>query len=342
MQKNFSKCLLHICLFLQLRKVFSITLNFLNFTGLSRICSVAGGADNLWHVIRFTYSDIIKLSQFFFVVNSIYIGRKKGYVSVTDAFAALLLRLADPTSLRRLENWLGWGDFKISCVVRSIANLVSEKYYRFLKHPCWINEARLDYYSTKIYSKGCPDPTVTGFIDGTRRSISRPIQGQATYYNGWLHNFNMLFIAIAFPDGTALIRGPGPGRWNDLTILHETGLDDELPHLFGGLSIAGDGIFPILPNLRSMKVFLSGMEPNSQYAMQFSSVRVSVEWLFQSFSNVFRLFQSESSLKALQTIPAILYRCACIFGICRNCLYGSQISEYFNCTPPKLDEVFPH
>ena len=54
----------------------------------------------------------------------------------------------------------------------------------------------------------------------------------------------MLFIAIAFPDGTFLLRGPLAGHWNDLTALEATSLGDDLSTLLDGNAIGGDSIFP--------------------------------------------------------------------------------------------------
>jgi hypothetical protein len=145
---------------------------------------------------------------------------------------------------------------------------------------------------------------MVGHIDGNRRPLCRPGRAalQEAFYNGWTRNHNLLFIAIVFPDGTFLIRGPEAGRHNDLYILNSSGLLADLPRLLGHYAVGGDGIFPFTPNIRGSTLYASSALPAGD-ARRFNSSRVTVEWLFSQITSQFQLsrllgflFSSISSL----------------------------------------------
>ena len=92
----------------------------------------------------------------------------------------------------------------------------------------------------------------------------------------------LLFISVAFPDGTFLLRGPVGGRSNDLNILKSYGLMDDLPTLFHGWAIGGDGLFPVSALLHSNKIFDALVDPADRAA--YAQVRISV-------CNIFHYFQ---------------------------------------------------
>jgi DDE superfamily endonuclease len=77
---------------------------------------------------------------------------------------------------------------------------------------------------------GSPIDSVVSFIDGTGIEIERPrgTSQRATYSVHKRHNC-LKFQAISAPDGLVLhIFGPVEGRWHDMFLCKESGIDDGL------------------------------------------------------------------------------------------------------------------
>lgn len=180
---------------------------------------------------------------------------------------------------------------------------------------------------------------IVGFVDGTRKPLCRPFYLQQSYYNGWLHNHTLLFIAICFPDGTFLLRGPVGGHNNDIHILESSGLCADLPRLFRGYAIGGDGIFPTTAYIHPIEMFDRLISPMLRKA--YSSVRIAVEWLFNDITNHFQFLALRRKQHVWQTQPAMMYKVGAVLALARNCLYGNEISDHFQCQSPTLSTVFP-
>ena len=71
-----------------------------------------------------------------------------------------------------------------------------------------------------------------------------------------------------------------------------------------------------------------------------SEVRSSVEWLFGDVINYFKFLDFKKNLKiGLGSVGKMYVVCALL----RNaftCLYGNQISEFFELDPPSLQDYF--
>ena len=69
-----------------------------------------------------------------------------------------------------------------------------------------------------------------------------------------------------------------------------------------------------------------------------SSVRISVEWGYSGVTQQFAFLQHKENLKIGLQPVAQFYVVATVLANCFSCLYGNQVSTYFESSPPSLDE----
>eukprot|EP01013_Petalomonas_cantuscygni_P043980 TRINITY_DN8627_c0_g2_i1.p2 TRINITY_DN8627_c0_g2~~TRINITY_DN8627_c0_g2_i1.p2 ORF type:complete len:389 (+),score=43.56 TRINITY_DN8627_c0_g2_i1:182-1348(+) len=307
--------------------------------GLERILGTIGGEAHVWNRLRFSLADVRRIAEHFLPA-MIALPHRRGSVNRYDAMATVLLRLADPASAEAIEPVCGYPDWLLSSIVRTTVERIVDDWYRCIASPPWLNDERLTRYAERLTQAGCPIPTIAGFMDGTRRVASHPRDGEECWYNGWLHNHTMLFIATAFPDGTFLLRGPVSGRWNDINALSSTGLDTDLPELLGGHAVGADGVFPIQPHVIGMDVHMEGLV-DAEHKAGSSSTRVAVERLFGSISNVFRSLRNKDPQRLMVSIPALTYQAGAVLALARTCLYGNTLGSVFDMPPPALQVCFP-
>eukprot|EP01013_Petalomonas_cantuscygni_P030890 TRINITY_DN56978_c0_g1_i1.p1 TRINITY_DN56978_c0_g1~~TRINITY_DN56978_c0_g1_i1.p1 ORF type:complete len:315 (+),score=17.54 TRINITY_DN56978_c0_g1_i1:14-958(+) len=227
--------------------------------GFERIAMVHGGYNRMFDALRFHSSDVCTLAQIL-LPPVLYLPHRQMRIHAVDALATTLFRLSSPNSLAHVEAATGYPDWLSSTIIRTTVQYIAHHWNHVLSSPPWLNAGRVEAYRHAI-RRHC----IVGWIDGTRRPIPRPTCNQRSYYNGWLHNHNILFIAIAFPDGTMMLRGPVAGRWNDLTVMRSEGvlqfLDDVLPV---GTVVDGDSIFPINHHILSRRALeLTGGDPGT-------------------------------------------------------------------------------
>lgn len=67
-----------------------------------------------------------------------------------------------------------------------------------------------------------------------------------------------------------------------------------------------------------------------------SKIRVSVEWGFAKIIQLFPFLDFKKNLKVYKQELGDYYKVGTILVNCHNCLYGSQVSTYFECDPPTL------
>jgi hypothetical protein len=128
-------------------------------------------------------------------------------------------------------------------------------YLRFGKHlqkPCFeILRNRASEYAEGVIRKGSPLRNCIGFIDGTLRSICRPMLCQELCYNGHKRKHCVKFQSLITPDGLfAQLYGPIEGRRHDLFLLHSSNLIDdmnrEIPDSPHGIFLVQSKIFPLI------------------------------------------------------------------------------------------------
>ena len=71
-----------------------------------------------------------------------------------------------------------------------------------------------------------------------------------------------------------------------------------------------------------------------------STVRESVEWLFQDIIEYFKFLDFKKNLKLQLSSVGKYYMVCAIFQNALTCLYGNQSSIFFDVKPPTLQEYF--
>ena len=79
-------------------------------------------------------------------------------------------------------------------------------------------------------------------------------------------------------------------------------------------------------------------ENHKSFNMAISKSRVTVEWMFKEIKMFWTTMDYKRKLRILQAPSAALYFSGMVLCNIRNCMYPNEISQYFQCPPPRLDE----
>ena len=210
------------------------------------------------------------------------------------------------------------------------------------------------------------DMAVMGFVDGKFTATCVPGSGpmglgagaprrpaadmiQQAFYTGWLCRHGIKHLTLDAPDGmTMFCYGPSSIRHNDLTLLHDSGIDREIgvvEYAQGRLLpmhrlMYGDAIFPWRNHLRSRhnasvadarKVWKDDCDES------LSSARMLVENHYAQANMLFPFMSYEPKLKVLNMNLAALYTVKVLFRNMHVCMNENLTSQRFNCVPPTLE-----
>ncbi|KAH9161366.1 hypothetical protein AeNC1_018918 [Aphanomyces euteiches] len=217
----------------------------------------------------------------------------------------------------------------------------------FAKH---IDRTRLMHYATAIHNKGAPTTNVYGFPDGTKVETCRPISNvaeglnlQKEVYSSHKRRHCLNFQGVTAPDGLCIhFFGPLEGRRHDTTLLRHSNLlsyFEENIEVFEGFMIYGDPAYGLS---KWIMVGYKGNNIDDQKAAFnrfMSQSRQSVEWYFGRMKTLWANIMFKLQQKVLLS-PVGKFVCVamCLTNL-HCCIYrGNQISSYFNCDPPSLEE----
>lgn len=192
---------------------------------------------------------------------------------------------------------------------------------------------------------GSPLPNIVGFIDGTARPICRPSYRQRELYSGYKKGHVLKYQSVVLPDGLiGRLDGPYVGRRHDAAVLHLSNLLGELRTKFinvdgSWMSLYGD---PGYSNQKFVKVGFKNLGNRSNLQKQFnaemSALRVSVEYGFGKIVQQFAFLDFKKNQKLFMQPLKEQYYVAALLVNCQTCMRGDQVSEYFNCSPPSLND----
>lgn len=183
-----------------------------------------------------------------------------------------------------------------------------------------------------------------GFIDGTIRAICRPTQQQELVYSGYKKFHAVKYQSVMFPNGIiGRLDGPINGQRHDSAILHISKLLAELKDKFqkldgGNYCLLGDTGYA---NQKYVKVPFKNNQcvsaSHHQFNKDISALRVHVEYGFGKVLQLFAFNDFKKNQKLLLQKIKEQYIASVLLTNCHTCLYGSQISTFFNCYPPSLE-----
>ncbi len=185
-----------------------------------------------------------------------------------------------------------------------------------------------------------------GFIDGTARPICRPKYNQKQQYSGYKKQHVLKYQSVILPNGLiGRLDGAFNGRRHDAAVLHLSKLVSEMQNIFvkPGITyvVYGD---PGYSNSRFIKVGFKNYGTLSPLQKQFNSdmsaLRVSVEYGFGRILQQFAFLDFKKNQKLYLQPLKKMYFVAGILCNAQMCMRGGQISKYFDCEPPTLQEYF--
>ncbi|XP_072145152.1 uncharacterized protein [Dermacentor andersoni] len=264
-------------------------------------------------------------------------------VSGYEALCMCLRRLAYPNRLCDLQEYFARHYSVISSATNKVMLHVESKFGLLLDELTvhqWLTHENLEAMSEAVHRKGAPLKNSWAFINGTVRPISRPSQDQRIYFSGHKRVHALKYQSLMCPNGLICeLDGPYPGSRHDAGILRESGLYEKLEQLNGDnhqFVLYGDPAYPLRQLLMRPYGGARLTKQQQDFNIAMSSVRQSVEWGFGKIISQFAFLDLKKNQKILlQAIPR-MYRVAVLLINCHACLYGNQVSSYFDLQPPCL------
>lgn len=273
--------------------------------------------------------------------------------SAVEGFAILTRLLSYPIRLVDARDFFHRPEDEVSHIFNEMLRWMRKHWLSILLGPC-ITRASAEAQRAAIRAKAqIPTLSVFAFIDGTARPIRRPGRNQRIVYNGHKHMHALKYLAVQTPDGLLpCLFGAWEGCRHDAAQLQESGLLDVLeqvlPPVAGDdlpdLTLYGDSGFPqsrrLLVPFRRLGITFQ----RAQFNRVMSSLRVSVEWGIGHLTRLWRTLSFVDGQVLGQRPVGLHYLVAGFLTNIHVCLYSSQTSLYFNCTPPSLQDYLstPH
>lgn len=135
------------------------------------------------------------------------------------------------------------------------------------------------------------------------------------------------------------------GRRHDAGILTDSGLLRDLQRyaispLGHPYCIYGDPAYPLRVQLQAPFRYGALTPQMMAFNQSMSSVRESVEWLFNDIITSFKAMDFKRNLKLGLSAVGKMYVVSAILRNALTCLYGNETSDYFELAPPSLQDYF--
>ena len=104
--------------------------------------------------------------------------------------------------------------------------------------------------------------------------------------------------------------------------------------------IYGDPAYPLTVHLQDPFRNRALTPQMMDFNQSMSSVRESVEWLFNDVTNYFKFLDFKKNLKIGLSSVGKMYVVSALLRNALTCLYGNQTSTVFQLEPPSLEDYF--
>jgi len=224
-------------------------------------------------------------------------------------------------------------------IFRKFGNLV-----RSFEHPWTTDRARLDEYSLCIQNKGCPLSNCVAFVDGSHVPVARPTRGQRSWYCGHHKCHCFKTTVLQYANGCMTAFGPFDGSTHDSTAAQMIELDELIRRNYTfedvAFNVFGDSGYGVTPSI--LTPFRRGPAQTgdeAEWNRRMSSYRITVEWGIGRVKVLWKAVTNKGNMKALLSPVSIYWFNAVLLTNIHCCINGrSQISEYFGCDPPTVQE----
>ncbi|KZV60172.1 hypothetical protein PENSPDRAFT_594395 [Peniophora sp. CONT] len=292
---------------------------------------------------RFVYEDLVSLVRVLEIPDP-YITSHRDHIPAVEALAILCNRFATPSRLSDLAARWGRDIGTISRVVNDLATFILNRWRVLLTDFLHFSTSELEDFCAAYAEAGCPIDCVIGSIDATHQHLSRPKYWQEALYTGHTKDWGLKYDSTTTPDGMlANVSGPIEARRADATLFRTSELPEQLDkYAFGRdgrrLYLYRDPAYTgyeayIMPGLKKVgKLTLIEKAFNSRMA----KLRQSVEWGFGKLFNLWTFLDHSRGQRIHMSPVGTYFLVCCLLTNAHTCLYGSQISQYFQRAPPSL------
>lgn len=191
------------------------------------------------------------------------------------------------------------------------------------------------------------DQNVALFIDGTIFDICR-VRGrnntQEAFCDGHHHRHALGMQGVIGPNGLLLdIWGMYAGRRHDEFFVNDSGVNTRMRDCQEGnvvqYKIMGDKAYSVRSHIGSPFVGSNVSAEQRAFNLSLSRLRVCVEHGFGKMKKVMSSFVTYEKRMQLFSSPGGRYFVnAAILANCHTCLNGSQVGQYFDVSPPTIQE----
>jgi len=215
---------------------------------------------------------------------------------------------------------------------------------RSFEHPWTTERDWLELFAEKLGEKGCPLQDCFGFIDGTHIPVCRPVRDQRSWYCGHHHTHCFKCLVIQLPNGMLLSFGPFNGSQHDSSQAEvvQIGqlLDTHCSFPDRNFVLYADSGFAVGQNMITpFRRRGNQSEEEAEWNREMSRHRISVEWGIGRVKNLFQMMTNKNNLKSLMSPVAVYWFNSILFTNIHSCVNRrSQVSSYFDLTPPTLAE----
>lgn len=294
---------------------------------------------------RFLKNDIYRLQRALRIPDELHLHNQIKETGI-NGLCILLRRLAYPNRWTDLCVTFGRCPSDLCIIFYAMLDHVYNHFSYLvtdLSRPFWLSARHLEHYSATVHRKGAPLRNIWGFIDGTVRPCCRPGMYQEILFSGHKRVHCIKFQSIMCPNGLhAHLFGPIEGRRHDARMLAESQILQAMnnwPMNAQGepFAVYGDQGYPIRAQLIS-PFRGAGLTPEQQwFNSTMSKFRQCVEWGFNEIVKNFAFVDFTKNQKILLQPIGKFYIVCTILSNCKCCLYGNQISAYYEIVPPSLE-----
>lgn len=293
---------------------------------------------------RFKKNDIYLLKDLFGIPEDV-ICYNRSNIDGLEALCIFLKRYAYPIRYGDMVQFFGRSVPEMCMVSYNILNHIHHNFQRLLvgfNHP-WMSPVSLEEYAECVHAKGAALDFCWGFIDGTVRPVCRPSQNQRMLYNGHKRVHAIKFQSVVAPNGLVTnMFGPVEGRRHDSAMLAQSGLLPQLQQHSCApngriLCVYGDPAYPLRRHLQAPFRGPNLTPQQDEFNKSMSEVRTSVEWVFGDIINYFKFLDFKKNLKVCLSSVGKMYLTCALMQNCRTCLYGNQVSQFFDFAPPDIN-----
>lgn len=292
--------------------------------------------------------------------------KSKGYAFNSDeAISILLFTLATNATLLKVNQKFGIKRARASAILAWSLQWTHDRWYK----PLFVTDFQrwapyFEAWAAAVHRKqGGGDGTYDGiiaFIDGTFNPTCRPPPIlQRAFYSGYKKKHGVHWQGCLAPCGILIdMSGPFEGRHSDKYMLNcseicerlRAGLNWAVENLgapegwpLGDLYFFADAGYNRRLALHVMYSKPPGGEltaAQTRINRTLATTRIVNEWIFGRICSLFPYVAVKTNMKVERGNVGVAFSCAAILTNALTCLDGNATSQYFDLTPPNLEEYF--